>query len=153
MRIGFIQFFPQINRRVTQTRRNIPKPTQTSKVPPIATMAGRGRGRNNNSGWHKGSNEKRPRDMGRGQWARAQKDERLARGDKKRSRDDDDNNNNAETGANGSGDENQEAKKPKVQQRQARPLAEGEEREERRPKKKVAVLIGYCGTGYRGMQL
>ncbi|PWW73498.1 tRNA pseudouridine synthase [Tuber magnatum] len=25
--------------------------------------------------------------------------------------------------------------------------------EERRPKKKVAVLIGYCGTGYRGMQL
>ncbi|KAK6348287.1 tRNA pseudouridine synthase 1 [Orbilia javanica] len=32
-------------------------------------------------------------------------------------------------------------------------LAEGEEKEERRPKKKVAVLIGYCGTGYRGMQL
>lgn len=27
------------------------------------------------------------------------------------------------------------------------------EKEERRPKKKVAVLIGYCGTGYRGMQL
>ncbi|CAZ80377.1 unnamed protein product [Tuber melanosporum] len=25
--------------------------------------------------------------------------------------------------------------------------------EARRPKKKVAVLIGYCGTGYRGMQL
>ena len=25
--------------------------------------------------------------------------------------------------------------------------------EERRPKKKVAVLIGYAGTGYRGMQL
>jgi tRNA pseudouridine38-40 synthase len=25
--------------------------------------------------------------------------------------------------------------------------------EERRPKKKVAVLIGYSGTGYRGMQL
>ncbi|TGJ70135.1 tRNA pseudouridine synthase 1 [Orbilia oligospora] len=32
-------------------------------------------------------------------------------------------------------------------------LAEGEEKEERRPKKKVAVLIGYCGTGYKGMQL
>ena len=27
------------------------------------------------------------------------------------------------------------------------------EAEERRPKKKVAVLIGYSGTGYRGMQL
>lgn len=26
-------------------------------------------------------------------------------------------------------------------------------REERKPKRKVAVLIGYCGTGYRGMQL
>lgn len=25
--------------------------------------------------------------------------------------------------------------------------------EERRPKKKVAVLIGYAGTGYHGMQL
>ena len=25
--------------------------------------------------------------------------------------------------------------------------------EERRPKKKVAVMIGYAGTGYRGMQL
>jgi tRNA pseudouridine38-40 synthase len=27
------------------------------------------------------------------------------------------------------------------------------ENEERRPKKKVAVLIGYSGTGYKGMQL
>lgn len=25
--------------------------------------------------------------------------------------------------------------------------------EERRPKKKVAVMIGYSGTGYHGMQL
>ncbi|KAJ6263232.1 hypothetical protein Dda_1793 [Drechslerella dactyloides] len=37
--------------------------------------------------------------------------------------------------------------------RAPRELAEGEEKEERRPKKKVAVLIGYCGSGYRGMQL
>jgi tRNA pseudouridine38-40 synthase len=27
------------------------------------------------------------------------------------------------------------------------------EKEQRKPKRKVAVLIGYCGTGYRGMQL
>lgn len=27
------------------------------------------------------------------------------------------------------------------------------ENEQRRPKKKVAVLIGYAGTGYHGMQL
>lgn len=27
------------------------------------------------------------------------------------------------------------------------------EKEERRPKRKVAVLVGYCGHGYKGMQL
>jgi len=32
-------------------------------------------------------------------------------------------------------------------------LAEGSEREERRPKKKVACFIGYSGEGYHGMQL
>ncbi|RPB02019.1 pseudouridine synthase [Choiromyces venosus 120613-1] len=37
--------------------------------------------------------------------------------------------------------------------REEREGDEGAEKEERRPKKKVAVLIGYCGTGYRGMQL
>ncbi|KAK6341255.1 tRNA pseudouridine synthase 1 [Orbilia brochopaga] len=37
--------------------------------------------------------------------------------------------------------------------RAPRELADGEEKEERKPKKKVAVLIGYCGSGYRGMQL
>lgn len=29
----------------------------------------------------------------------------------------------------------------------------GEPREPRRPKRKVAVMIGYCGTGYHGMQI
>ena len=28
-----------------------------------------------------------------------------------------------------------------------------DEKEERKPKRKVACLIGYCGTGYHGMQL
>jgi len=32
-------------------------------------------------------------------------------------------------------------------------LAEGSEREERRPKKKVACFVGYMGDGYHGMQL
>jgi tRNA pseudouridine38-40 synthase len=27
------------------------------------------------------------------------------------------------------------------------------EKEERKPKRKVAVMISYCGSGYRGMQL
>lgn len=36
--------------------------------------------------------------------------------------------------------------------RTSRALAEGEVREPRRPKKKVACLIGYCGSGYHGMQ-
>lgn len=31
--------------------------------------------------------------------------------------------------------------------------AEEVAKEERRPKHKVAVLIGYSGTGYRGMQM
>ncbi|KAI5820308.1 pseudouridine synthase [Pyronema omphalodes] len=34
-----------------------------------------------------------------------------------------------------------------------RALAEGEEKEDRKPKRKVAVMISYCGSGYRGMQL
>ncbi|EWC47030.1 hypothetical protein DRE_03792 [Drechslerella stenobrocha 248] len=37
--------------------------------------------------------------------------------------------------------------------RAPREAVDGEEKEERKPKRKVAVLIGYCGTGYHGMQL
>lgn len=40
-----------------------------------------------------------------------------------------------------------------TQTRKPRELAEGETREARRPKRKVAVCIGYCGTGYHGMQV
>lgn len=36
---------------------------------------------------------------------------------------------------------------------EARELPEGEEKEERKPKRKVAVYMGYTGTGYKGMQL
>ena len=35
----------------------------------------------------------------------------------------------------------------------SRPEAEEVEKEERRPKKKVACFIGYSGEGYHGMQL
>ncbi|KAJ3225824.1 tRNA pseudouridine synthase 1 [Clydaea vesicula] len=31
--------------------------------------------------------------------------------------------------------------------------SDGEEKEEKKPKKKVALLMGYCGTGYQGMQI
>ncbi|CAE6458384.1 unnamed protein product [Rhizoctonia solani] len=34
-----------------------------------------------------------------------------------------------------------------------KPIDEGEEKAPRLPKKKVAVLIGFCGTGYNGMQI
>jgi tRNA pseudouridine38-40 synthase len=34
----------------------------------------------------------------------------------------------------------------------SRPEAEGAEKEERKPKKKVACFIGYSGEGYHGMQ-
>ncbi|KAJ3125202.1 tRNA pseudouridine synthase 1 [Nowakowskiella sp. JEL0407] len=48
---------------------------------------------------------------------------------------------------------------PHIAQRQAAwniPKSERKpeaEKEDRRPKKKVALLIGYCGTGYQGMQM
>ncbi|KAK9465069.1 pseudouridine synthase [Lipomyces arxii] len=53
------------------------------------------------------------------------------------------------------------AKRPKHEYQNKRPArtekredaqSEGE-KEERRPKKKVACMIGYCGTGYHGMQI
>jgi len=37
--------------------------------------------------------------------------------------------------------------------RKKRPKLESSLPEERRPKRRVAILIGYCGTGYGGMQL
>lgn len=97
--------------------------------------------------WSKDSGQRRPRDIGRGQWNRAQKEERANRVKRPRTDDGENGEENEEV------DENGVVKKVKVETRKARPLAEGEEREERRPKKKVAVLLGYCGTGYKGMQL
>lgn len=50
----------------------------------------------------------------------------------------------------------QEKLKPKDDRPSVLPAAFAEEEiaaEDRRPKKKVAVLIGYSGTGYRGMQM
>lgn len=43
-------------------------------------------------------------------------------------------------------------KRVETETRKPRELAEGEQREPRRPKRKVACLIGYCGSGYHGMQ-
>lgn len=55
---------------------------------------------------------------------------------------------------NGAGDQHgNETKRQKTEGRKPRELAEGEVREERKPKRKVACMIGYCGTGYHGMQM
>ncbi|TKX24365.1 tRNA pseudouridine synthase-1 [Elsinoe australis] len=81
-----------------------------------------------NNGRH-GSRGKK-RDLGRKEWARDRLD--------KRSRNE------------------QEKLKPKDDRPSVLPAAFAEEEiaaEDRRPKKKVAVLIGYSGTGYRGMQI
>ncbi|KAK5950206.1 tRNA pseudouridine synthase 1 [Knufia fluminis] len=92
---------------------------------------GSGRGRNPaNRGGKK-------RDMGRNEWSKTKPDKRAA---------------NIEA---------QASKRQKLNDGEAAPLpvyatqfdAESIAAEERRPKKKVAVLIGYSGTGYKGMQL
>lgn len=67
-------------------------------------------------------------------------------------------------GGGGARNGNEDSKRPRVdgedqapaqkqQTRKPRELAEGEVREERKPKRKVACMIGYCGTGYHGMQI
>lgn len=61
----------------------------------------------------------------------------------------------------GDGDDEQAQKKRKLDEggEAALPIyathfsAEDIAEEQRRPKKKVAVMIGYSGTGYHGMQL
>lgn len=51
-------------------------------------------------------------------------------------------------------DENNRLKKPRSEEDGAKEEGtEDADREERKPKRKVAVMIGYCGTGYKGMQL
>ncbi|CAN6661023.1 tRNA pseudouridine synthase 1 [Trichomonascus vanleenenianus] len=49
--------------------------------------------------------------------------------------------------------DNRGKKRKEIAQRQPRELKEGEVRDARKPKRKVGVLIGYCGTGYHGMQV
>lgn len=58
-------------------------------------------------------------------------------------------------------EEQEQAKRRKLEQGEAVDVPiyattfskEDIENEERRPKRKVAVLLGYAGTGYHGMQL
>lgn len=51
-------------------------------------------------------------------------------------------------------DDNRETKRFKRSfENEPRPDVEGEEKEDRKPKRKVAVLMSYCGSGYKGMQL
>ncbi|KAK6543841.1 tRNA pseudouridine synthase 1 [Orbilia ellipsospora] len=110
---------------------------------------GDGRKRRADGGEDGGNPEKKLKQMGRNEFKRAMKNERRER----------------KAGNGGNDDDNGAPRKPRpdrrakfsrpqeTETRVANELAEGEEKEERRPKKKVAVLIGYCGTGYKGMQL
>lgn len=51
-------------------------------------------------------------------------------------------------------DDDNRLRKPRSEEGDGEKKDEAEKgKEERKPKRKVAVLIGYCGTGYRGMQL
>ncbi|KAL4889222.1 hypothetical protein BDV59DRAFT_195892 [Aspergillus ambiguus] len=81
--------------------------------------------------------KRKKRDLGRAEWSRQNLDKRARN------------------------DEEKEAKRRKIENGEEVPTPvyathfsqEDIENEQRRPKKKVAVLLGYSGTGYKGMQL
>ncbi|MCJ1354453.1 MAG: tRNA pseudouridine synthase 1 [Icmadophila ericetorum] len=96
---------------------------------------GRGRGGRGNRGGKRNRFGKKP-DMGRSEWSRNPVGKRARN------------------------DATQEAKRRKLlEDKDDKPVyavdfsKEEIENEERRPKKKVAVMIGYSGSGYKGMQL
>ncbi|PLN83286.1 pseudouridylate synthase [Aspergillus taichungensis] len=83
------------------------------------------------------SGKRKARDMGRKEWSRLHTDKR-ARNDKQAEK----NRRKIENG--------EEVKAPVYATHFSQ---EDIDQEQRRPKKKVAVLLGYSGTGYKGMQL
>ncbi|CAI6337352.1 unnamed protein product [Periconia digitata] len=94
---------------------------------------GRGRGRGGKQSFQHGSHAHKKRNMGRNEHLREQLDRR---------------------GRN----EEQQAKNKQKAEGDVTALpkafpAEEVEAEERRPKRKVAVMLGYSGTGYKGMQI
>ncbi|KAJ5084188.1 TRNA pseudouridine synthase, partial [Penicillium alfredii] len=117
-------FHPVFLERPSTSRRII-----TSLKP--GTMAG-DKGRGGGAG-----EKRRPRDLGRGEWSRQNIDKRARH------------------------EQQAEAKRRKIENGDepqdpiyATQFSKEEiDNEERRPKKKAAVLLGYSGTGYSGMQL
>ncbi|KAI9702469.1 MAG: tRNA pseudouridine synthase 1 [Candelina mexicana] len=96
---------------------------------------GQARGNSRSKG---GGGRDKKRDMGRGEWSRTYVDKRAR--------------NEAE----------QDSKRRKLGTSEEQAVSQAEalqtnqevgEKEERKPKRKVAVLIGYSGSGYKGMQL
>ncbi|KAL6909128.1 pseudouridine synthase [Trichoderma evansii] len=94
--------------------------------------SGEAAGANQGSGNNRGKKGKKG-DRGRGEWSRTKVDKRKRH------------------------DEYKEYKRRKISDidsPKANPFSKEEiEAESRRPKRKVAVMIGYAGTGYKGMQL
>ncbi|KZZ95847.1 tRNA pseudouridine synthase [Moelleriella libera RCEF 2490] len=102
------------------------------------TTAKAGRGQNSRRG-NRGNGQRRG-ELGRAEWSRQQKD------DKKRKKNDDwrefkRRKKSDQEGENGDSDRRNPFSKEEIAA------------EERRPKRKVAVMIGYSGTGYKGMQV
>ncbi|KAL7920921.1 pseudouridine synthase [Trichoderma austrokoningii] len=100
--------------------------TERNEDKPMASGANQGSGNNRGKKGKKG-------DRGRGEWSRTKVDKRKRH------------------------DEYKEFKRRKISDidnPKANPFSKEEiEAESRRPKRKVAVMIGYAGTGYKGMQL
>ncbi|KAL2753015.1 hypothetical protein ACRALDRAFT_2044688 [Sodiomyces alcalophilus JCM 7366] len=118
---------------------------------------------NDNGGQKKEENDKlksqddKQRRVGRSEWRRQLKDKR------KQSSDDRQSAKRRKLGENGEGAAQENKRKGNWQQdgeprpkdpRKANPFSNEEiAAEARRPKRKVAVMIGYSGTGYKGMQI
>ncbi|UKZ63773.1 uncharacterized protein TrAtP1_004996 [Trichoderma atroviride] len=103
-----------------------PSAERNQDKPMASGEAGQGSGNNRGKKGKKG-------DRGRGEWSRTKVDKRKRH------------------------DEYKEFKRRKISDidnPKANPFSKEEiEAESRRPKRKVAVMIGYAGTGYKGMQL
>ncbi|MCJ1319974.1 tRNA pseudouridine synthase 1 [Xylographa vitiligo] len=129
----------------TNTLSNAPSGEQSSSLTELSLSSlatsshapGRGRGRGRGTTRGRGDRKNR-QDVGRSEWAR-QSGDRRARNDAAQ-----------ESPKRQRLDDGTPVRKPVYAVNFSKEEIEGEER---RPKRKVAVMIGYSGSGYKGMQL
>ncbi|MCJ1398300.1 tRNA pseudouridine synthase 1 [Xylographa trunciseda] len=126
------------NEALNERSPSLTEPSPSSVATPSHTR-GRGRGNPRSRGATRGRGDRKKRqDVGRSEWARKSGD-RRARNDAAQ-----------ESAKRQRLDDGTPGRKPVYAVDFSKEEIEGEER---RPKRKVAVMIGYSGSGYKGMQL